>query len=907
MSLTIGELVGYIRADGSDFNRNLARSQLQMEGFRLDVNGRLRDLSGRFVDESAVMGRALADGFSDAERAGTRIVTVYNSVADAQSRTIRARFQRLRDESSRMGAQVSRAWGRLRSGIGDIDLSRLRGVASGIGSAALSLGRVAAVAGAAVPVVAGLAAAVAKIAPAAGVAVTALFAVQLASKALQLGMVGVSDAVSAALDPSKAAEFDEALKKLSPNARSFALAVKGLAPEFKELQQAVQDKLFSGMDTVMKNMAVTTLPVLKKGLTDAAGALNLMGKGVGSAASKMAKNGTLGVALDGATGGLKNLSRIPGQVTQGLIQIGAAAAPSFERLTKAGGNAFDRLSEKMAKSFESGGMEDAIETAIDLLGQMGGIAKNIFGGIGNILKGTAAGGGGFLQVLEKISAAFKAFTGSREFQEALGEISKTVGTLVATALPLLSDALTELLPIFKILGPPIRELIKELGKQMGPLIKELGPVVVELASAFAELIPVVTPFLVLAMQLATDILPLLTPLFAFLGELFKQLAPVAKQVAENMATQLKPILEKLPGILEQFLPKILELTAYLFPLLLELLIELGPELGELATAFSELMVELGPLIVQLLEFNIMFLEKIMPYVGPLARLLGGLLVGALQTLTNFIDEFVAPALRTVSALFRGDWDEAFKQAATFVANFRRRSGEAFQWMKENIPRIAAEIASGVARRAGEMALKFVEKVGELRDGATRVLRSLPGRMTEAIGDVGRLLWYSGSRLIQGFIDGIMSRIGDVGRAASSVVGRARDFFPFSPAKRGPFSGKGYTLYSGQAIARDLAAGMLSRRDAVGMAARRLAAQAHLGGVGGPLALPAGGMPGLGMGGAPAFAGAGGAGAQRIVWEVRGDGTQWGEFLAEQIRTQVDVKGGGDVQRAFGSRRYGTRR
>ncbi|MCL7660572.1 hypothetical protein M8360_34925, partial [Klebsiella pneumoniae] len=37
--------------------------------------------------------------------------------------------------------------------------------------------------------------------------------------------------------------------------------------------------------------------------------------------------------------------------------------------------------------------------------------------------------------------------------------------------------------------------------------------------------------------------------------------------------------------------------------------------------------------------------------------------------------------------------------------------------------------------------------------------------------------------------------------------RIRNFFPFSPAKEGPFSGKGYTLYSGRALTSDFAKGM----------------------------------------------------------------------------------------------------
>ena len=48
---------------------------------------------------------------------------------------------------------------------------------------------------------------------------------------------------------------------------------------------------------------------------------------------------------------------------------------------------------------------------------------------------------------------------------------------------------------------------------------------------------------------------------------------------------------------------------------------------------------------------------------------------------------------------------------------------------------------------------------------------------------------------------------DVSGVVHSIVQDVRNFFPFSPAKKGPFSGDGYTLYSGQKLMRDFAKGM----------------------------------------------------------------------------------------------------
>lgn len=68
---------------------------------------------------------------------------------------------------------------------------------------------------------------------------------------------------------------------------------------------------------------------------------------------------------------------------------------------------------------------------------------------------------------------------------------------------------------------------------------------------------------------------------------------------------------------------------------------------------------------------------------------------------------------------------------------------------------------------------------------------------------------AGQAMIQSLIDGIGSMVGKAKAKVDEVVSSIRDFFPSSPAKTGPFSGRGYTTYSGQALMDDFAKGMLN--------------------------------------------------------------------------------------------------
>jgi len=707
--LTIGTLTGILRMDEDDFRRGLANGQLRMRSFQRDLNSRLQDLHHNFRQWARGLGADL-----DESEGGSN---------------------------------------RLHSALG-----RIVGMAGGLGGVAMSVAKIGLMIGAAVPLAAGLAAAIAHIAPAAGLAATGIVAIQLATNTLKLGMQGVGEAVKAAFDTENPEKFNEAIKKLSPNARSFAMAIKEMVPGFKKLQQQVQDRLFAGFDKLVKNMAEATLPHLRKGLRETADALNLMGKGVGNAAVRMGKNGTLGEAINGATAGLKNLSRIPGQITTGLIQVAAAAAPAFARVTKAAGTAFDKIAEGIQHAYDSGKLTEAIDMALDNIKQLGRIGGNILKGLGNIIKGVSVDGQGLFGTLEKISEAFAEVTASKEFQGALSELSKTVGELVKAVLPLLKEALKAILPVIKIVAPPIRDLIKTLGAELKPVIKELAPVLKGFAEAFKELIPVIKPFLVLGLQLAKDLLPILTPLFQGLRDIFKELQPVAEQLAKNIGEQLKPVLEKIPEILDKLLPKLMEIAQRLFPLLLDILKQLGPPLGELSLAFADLLVELTPLIVKFLELQLFLLDKLMPILRPLAEIIGKVLVGALGALTMFIRDFVIPAVRTIVALFSGDWKGAMQNAVTFTNNLRDNASRAFESLKTRGTQAIGQLASDVVRRARGMASDFVSAVGRLVADAVRRIASLPSRAVASLGNVGNVLYNQGWLLIGGFIAGIMARI-----------------------------------------------------------------------------------------------------------------------------------------------------
>lgn len=84
------------------------------------------------------------------------------------------------------------------------------------------------------------------------------------------------------------------------------------------------------------------------------------------------------------------------------------------------------------------------------------------------------------------------------------------------------------------------------------------------------------------------------------------------------------------------------------------------------------------------------------------------------------------------------------------------------------------------------------------DGLTSLYDGIIGFFSGA----GEWLVGSGEALLNGLKDGVMNALGSVTDSISQALEGIRALFPFSPAKKGPFSGHGYTTYSGRALMGD---------------------------------------------------------------------------------------------------------
>lgn len=130
-------------------------------------------------------------------------------------------------------------------------------------------------------------------------------------------------------------------------------------------------------------------------------------------------------------------------------------------------------------------------------------------------------------------------------------------------------------------------------------------------------------------------------------------------------------------------------------------------------------------------------------------------------------------------------------------------GQIWTWLTGTI--------SSVQAWGGQMGAGASNAGNQFLWGITGTLQSLPGRIQSLFSNAGSWLISSGRSIMEGLAQGIRNGISAAVDAASNAMEAVSKLFPHSPAKEGPFSGHGWTLYSGQSIIDGLAEGMLQRR------------------------------------------------------------------------------------------------
>lgn len=257
---------------------------------------------------------------------------------------------------------------------------------------------------------------------------------------LKMATHGIGDALKSAFDPSKAAQFNEAMKKLAPAAQTFVRNLQAFHPVFHQLQQDIQQTFFAQLNGAFVRATNQLIPRLRVGLHQLSIDLGQMGRGLLQAFG----NGRQDIAsiFIAAHEAIRPFIPLVGQLAGAFLTIGSVAGPLFASLSGGFANLLKQFVDFINAEADSGGLAKFFDDALVVLHQLGTILGGVFGLIMQILGALQSTGGESLGVLGRIVGMLNDFFGSAEGHQALVGIF----TLFNTVLESLFQVLTPLLP-----------------------------------------------------------------------------------------------------------------------------------------------------------------------------------------------------------------------------------------------------------------------------------------------------------------------------------------------------------------------------------------------------------------------------------------------------------------------------
>lgn len=532
----------------------------------------------------------------------------------------------------------------------------------------------------------------------------------------------------------------------------------------------------------------------------------------------------------------------------------------------------DSLSAALAPVGEafSSFVEDAVPKAVGWLGRMGDMLDGLGeGGLANLSAGAKAAAaaigiltvsslGGLISQIPIVGGALGGLFGM------LGKLATPVGTLVksiagiqgaigpaiasmsgpmvaglaaaAAGVVALAAAFVHLMVTDEDFRGTVMGLVGDIGTALSPcldaakaLLGSLGeafgavehvvrgvvPAVLGLVAAFAPLVSTIIAGIV---PIASDAISALAGLAVALGDMLVPAIDAVTSLVSSAMPQIQGIVESVLGaigaVFMAVLPHIQDIFYTTMDLLQAVVQTVWPVIEEIITQALAIIQALIDVVTAAIagDWDGVW-NGILTVIGTVWEGIGSIVGTALASLQENLDSVLAAiggvwdaCWNAVATLFSSVWDgilsvgqSAWGSITSSVSSLASKAGERFESMRSSVTSAVSDMWERTKR--------------SFSDGADRILSTvggIPGTIMGFFSDAGSWLIDAGRSIIDGLVSGIQSAIGGAVSAVSGAVGAIRDLFPFSPAKEGPFSGRGWVLYSGMSIMDALAEGAESK-------------------------------------------------------------------------------------------------
>lgn len=649
----------------------------------------------------------------------------------------------------------------------------------------------------AVTLVAGALAVLAPIGAAAFAALPGLILGGVAAMAVfKIATSGVGEALKAASGDQD--KFNEAIKNLSPQAQGFAKAVRSATQSLKPMQQAMQDAFFNktGPEVGKITKALLTLRPEAVGVAD----------GFNQVFRRVLEFASTAPAIEAVRSILKG-------VRQFLINMDGAIKPlltGFANLAgqagKFGGTLGDGLAVAMIKVgdfLNHVNLAEVFDKAMTVLKPLGTLLGNIASIAGSVFGGLSVDAGGALGIVSELVGQLAAFLKTASGQEALKALGEALSTISGSVGQVFLTLLQQLAPIIVQLAPGFADLAEQVANILVPALEKVGPILASVAGFLSDNMDIVGP-LVIAIYAAVGAYKAFTAAkeawivvekiakseqLASVGAWIASKAQVVASTAALVANKVAMVASTVSG----WIANTAAVVANTVVLVASKVAMFAARAATIAWTAVQWLLNAALLAnpIGLIIIAIVALIAIIVLIATKTTWFQDIwkvVWGGIKDAASAVGDWFA---NTLWPLIKGVWD-FIKDLITAHVNSIKNTLSSIWGVVQKVMGFFASLRQSI-----------LDKIGEALD----FIRGVPGRITDALGNVGSLLYNKGKDIVQSLINGIKNMFGSLKNVASDLVHTVTDFLPGSPAKMGPLSGKGWTPHRGKHLVEGLQAGM----------------------------------------------------------------------------------------------------
>lgn len=343
---------------------------------------------------------------------------------------------------------------------------------------------------------------------------------------LVIGMQGFGEAVKVLLDDEASPEaVAEALEGLSPAARDAAKAVAGLKPAFSDLKRGIQESLFVGLDGAIGRLSDFAVAMRPSLMSIAAGWNSVFGAILGGVTSEQSVSG-FSETFE-RFGKMMSLfsTGIPAAI-RGLAGMSEASSRFFELFGVWGADKLRYFEGWVARIASDGSFERWINNARMALGDLGGIVRNVAGGLSGMF--AVSGSQAFLSQLRSMTKEFEAWATSASGAEALFDFFAQSRTMISSV----HGVVKQLGPVFRELWGGISGFTRTFASAFPDAMAQAGDAAASFAQALEGLGGPMARIVGSALTEVGELAGTLGPSLARLGD---SIAPFIREVADFAA------------------------------------------------------------------------------------------------------------------------------------------------------------------------------------------------------------------------------------------------------------------------------------------------------------------------------------------------------------------------------------